>query len=460
MKKSKKKTIAFLLAAVCFANLSPVVYAENNEPVKLEADTDDVVVSSYILGYETPEEYLEKVNAGYLSEERHPTTRPTEENPAADDTTLLVVIKHEYSNPYYHMTPEHFPGIKLISIKEYMKADDDGDLGLINPEGYRSILRLEFANNEDLENAISLLEKRNDICSLSYNLYVNPVPETPSTETGTLYGDADGNGILSANDAAVILNAVIMGAEASEEDIINNYDVDFSGILTANDASTLLYKVLNNGYTMPVEVEMNREIEPDSCVISLWEDSHILEGHFGYGSDARIFEIGSKSDLNAFAAENPQVNKDALLERIYSEFGRNALANQNIIVACTISPDPYSIYDVKDISVSDGALCITMDDIFPGLQQPVEDSRMIVVSVGKNTEYDSVKFIVNNYHGIADTEEVVFDNTEIWELKENDSELSKLKLTETGWAYPNVAYRSLADYPEYGSIPLTMTISG
>lgn len=417
MKKSKKKTIAFLLAAVCFANLSPVVYAENNEPVKLEADTDDVVVSSYILGYETPEEYLEKVNAGYLSEERHPTTRPTEENPAADDTTLLVVIKHEYSNPYYHMTPEHFPGIKLISIKEYMKADDDGDLGLINPEGYRSILRLEFANNEDLENAISLLEKRNDICSLSYNLYVNLVPETPSTETGTLYGDADGNGILSANDAAVILNAVIMGAEASEEDIINNYDVDFSGILTANDASTLLYKVLNNGYTMPVEVEMNREIEPDSCVISLWEDRSIINNHFSMNEDSSIFEINSKADLDTFIDKLPQVNREAFLERIYSEFGVNALANQNIIVACTISPDPYSTYDVKDISVSDGALCITMDDIFPGLQQPVEDSRMIVVSVGKNTEYDSVKFIVNNYHGISDTEEVVFDNTEVWELK-------------------------------------------
>ena len=29
-------------------------------------------------------------------------------------------------------------------------------------------------------------------------------------------------------------------------------------------------------------------------------------------------------------------------------------------------------------------------------------------------EYDVVKFVVNNYHGIADTEEVVFDDTEVW----------------------------------------------
>lgn len=323
MKKSRKKTLAFLLAVISFANLSPAVYAESNEPAKLEADTDDAVVSSCILGYETPEEYL--------------------------------------------------------------------------------------------ENAISLLENRNDIWCLSYNTYVNPVPEIPSAETGTLYGDADGSGIITANDAAVILNAVRMGTEASEEDIINNYDVDFSGILTANDASTVLYKVLNNDYALPVEIEVNREIKPKSCVISLWEDRSIINNHFSMNEDSSIFEIKSKADLDTFTDKLPQVNKEAFLERIYSEFGVNALANQNIIVACTISPDPYSIYDVKDISVSDGALCITMDDIFPGLQHPVEDSRMIVVSVGKNTEYDSVRFIVNNYHGIADTEDIVFDDTEVWE---------------------------------------------
>ena len=232
---------------------------------------------------------------------------------------------------------------------------------------------------------------------------------------GVMYGDADGSGIITANDAAVILNAVRMGTEASEEDIINNYDVDFSGILTANDASTVLYKVLNNDYALPVEIEVNREIKPKSCVISLWEDRSIINNHFSMNEDSSIFEINSKADLDAFIDKVPQVNKDALLERIYSEFGRNAFANQNIIIACTISPDTHSIYDVKDISVSDGALCITMDDIFPGLQHPVEDSRMIVVSVGKNMEYGVVKFVINNYHRIADTEEVVFDDMEVWE---------------------------------------------
>lgn len=231
---------------------------------------------------------------------------------------------------------------------------------------------------------------------------------------GTLYGDADGNGILSANDAAVILNAVRFGTEASEDDVNNYYDVDFSGILTANDASTVLYKVLNNGYALPVEVEMNREIEPKSCVISGWGERNIINNHFSLNGDSSIFEIKSKADLDAFIDKVPQVNKDALLERIYSEFGRNAFANQNIIIACSVTPGLENVYQVKDISVTDGALCIAMDNISPHIHFPTEDSRMVIVSVGKNTEYVGVRFIVNNYFEYADTGEIVFEGTEVW----------------------------------------------
>ena len=112
---------------------------------------------------------------------------------------------------------------------------------------------------------------------------------------------------------------------------------------------------------------MNKEIEPKSCVISRWEDSDIIDGHFGYGSGARAFEAKSKNDLDTFAMENPEINKDTFLERIYDEFGRNVFANQNLIIACSVLPDVQNTYDIKDILVSDGALSITMNNTFPGI---------------------------------------------------------------------------------------------
>lgn len=261
-----------------------------------------------------------------------------------------------------------------------------------------------------------------------------------------LYGDADGSGALSANDAAVILNAVLQGTDASEEDIINNYDVDFSGIITSNDGANVLYKVLNNAYTLPVEVEMNREIQPESCILSQWNgDRDIFEGNYDVDSRGTIYDIRSKGELDAFLGENPEINRDAFLERIYSEFGRNFLANRNLIIA--IAP-AYAIeyeYEVRDVSVSEGALCISMDSTVD-IQSTVIDSRLVLVTPGKNQEYGAVRFTVDNYNRNVDTGERTYQDTEVWEL--NDSELSRLEITDTGWAYPNVAYWSLGDYPE------------
>lgn len=71
-------------------------------------------------------------------------------------------------------------------------------------------------------------------------------------------GDVDNSGILTANDAAIVLQKVLNNSyKMPIENIGDNYmdyaDVDCDGILTSADAAMVLQKVLNSGYKMPVE---------------------------------------------------------------------------------------------------------------------------------------------------------------------------------------------------------------
>lgn len=66
----------------------------------------------------------------------------------------------------------------------------------------------------------------------------------------TVYGDADQNGILSANDAAIIHQYTSFGAPTPQ--IISICDVDGSGYLTALDASYVLQKTLDDSFVFPI----------------------------------------------------------------------------------------------------------------------------------------------------------------------------------------------------------------
>lgn len=75
-----------------------------------------------------------------------------------------------------------------------------------------------------------------------------------------VYGDADNDGALTANDSSVVLqkvlnNSYIMPIENVSDDYIKYLDVDCSNDLSASDAAYILQKVLNNGFILPVEAK-------------------------------------------------------------------------------------------------------------------------------------------------------------------------------------------------------------
>lgn len=76
--------------------------------------------------------------------------------------------------------------------------------------------------------------------------------DEPNPPVGKLYGDADANTVLSANDAAVALKkAIDDNFEIKAE--FELVDVDGNGHIDASDAALILSKVLNAENAFPVE---------------------------------------------------------------------------------------------------------------------------------------------------------------------------------------------------------------
>lgn len=235
-----------------------------------------------------------------------------------------------------------------------------------------------------------------------------------------VYGDANGDGLLTAADASVILTAARTGElpnEITDAELAARFDLDFSGILTANDATLALYKALNNGYELPVDMEMNREIQPGSLIISRMNGgSEIYTGmDLSLTENGTVFEIASKAELEEFISTHPAINGENLKDRINTEYGKNWSANQNLIIACAIAENIQDEFIIKDISVSDGALCVTMDDVTPAVSNPLIDSRLIIINVDKDTKYSSVRFDISFYFTDYDTGEPILRGETTWE---------------------------------------------
>jgi hypothetical protein len=91
-------------------------------------------------------------------------------------------------------------------------------------------------------------------------LYPNGVKLVYNGEAVITYGDADSDNILTASDAAYVLQKVLnsqseMPIESQTQDWMTYVDVDKDNILTASDAAYILQKVLNGNSKMPVETD-------------------------------------------------------------------------------------------------------------------------------------------------------------------------------------------------------------
>ena len=119
---------------------------------------------------------------------------------------------------------------------------------------YKNLLALTLACSVALSTApVSSFAR--DVAAVSES---EATTEAPAPEPSkNVKGDADGNGKVEANDAALVLQKVLTGAKVALEDVATNafelLDADKDGQLTAKDAAYILQKALDSTFTMPNE---------------------------------------------------------------------------------------------------------------------------------------------------------------------------------------------------------------
>ena len=86
-----------------------------------------------------------------------------------------------------------------------------------------------------------------------------PDADIPTPPEDILYGDADSNSKIEANDSAMILQYVLnKSALTVDEKFETRCDVDGESGVTANDATNVLQKTLNGSFMMPVEKKYSK----------------------------------------------------------------------------------------------------------------------------------------------------------------------------------------------------------
>jgi hypothetical protein len=190
--------------------------------------------------------------------------------PDSTDCTILCTdtsqaTAYTASKNYNAQTVEFVDGINYVVVKVTVSVPDgitvtkadgtavkDGDYVIVD-----DVLTVTAADKEDGTTAqlyvndkaigsgspVEYVVKENDF-SLAFKV---EYAEKPSYNA-----DVDGDGILTSNDASMVLQKVLnSNFKFTVENA--NPDVDGDGILSANDASNILQKVLNSNFKFPAD---------------------------------------------------------------------------------------------------------------------------------------------------------------------------------------------------------------
>lgn len=258
-----------------------------------------------------------------------------------------------------------------------------------------------------------------------------------------VYGDADGNGELTAADAISVLQKVLNGSyktdiEDKTEYYVSALDVDCDGELTAADSAVVLQKVLNKSYYMPVEITYEPEVlynieNAYFNMIDIGYSGFDLENNF----KGKI--IDSRTELIDFYNEYIDSKHLTLIEymSIFSDYD-DSFFDDNILI---LSLDLIS-YSAKctaaEVTVSGTAVSVKTNE---ELYYPAPDTHkycLQFVEIHNVNAIDDVQWTIEKFDELEnDTKTYYVDFTE-----------NKLEMGAIGWTYPNIVYWYLVDYPD------------
>ncbi|MCD8089574.1 MAG: hypothetical protein LUD81_02950 [Clostridiales bacterium] len=159
-------------------------------------------------------------------------------DPEEDMQYTMLVYKTDSEGGY---TTDDAVYINQLKSGEYSESSEgvSFDITLDIAEGQKYLLRLGATETETPD-------------EYAFDSTTDTTGGGSGGEITGLYGDADLNGVLTANDPAVVLNGVLDSSFVIKAEF-ELTDVDGDGELTAADAAQILSKVLNSAYSFTVE---------------------------------------------------------------------------------------------------------------------------------------------------------------------------------------------------------------
>lgn len=201
-------------------------------------------------------------------------------------------------------------------------------------------------------------------------------------------GDADASGSITANDAALVLaKAINSGLDTDVCDFEKVYDVNGDNVITAADCSYIIERTLDLDRIFPAENNKTLTFADKTWKRGASDDS-ILK--YNSGMQSEITVIKSRAELeNYYDTHSDAINKDGLDNALADFAGENVFDESMLVMIYYPQGCLYTESVVKDVSVVNGKLTVTMEIYMPEVMCELIDFAITVVKVDKDTVFDS-----------------------------------------------------------------------
>ena len=238
-----------------------------------------------------------------------------------------------------------------------------------------------------------------------------------------LFGDADVDGMITASDAAELMQKVLDGShkmplEKKTKYFMEYVDVDGDTVLTASDSAIVMQKVLGENVLMPAEVEHNKFLAqydryyiPYNIIVARRDSKYFYNNEYAHKSKAYICR--SMQDLRDACAES-YIYAESLNKMLEEKFGSNYFENNDLVYIVQVTScmnDEISMHVIN--GKTGGKVNVELDYTTPYIGLEAFDVKLIVFETDKDI-YNDVSVSLH-YYTTEEDGSVTYQKTLTWE---------------------------------------------
>lgn len=341
-----KRFICILLSGLILTTSTNLVIANEN-----------LQQSTFNISELTPSEYLTYIQRVRSSEPKEETIEPTDNNDIISNNVVYVVMKQEFSEVDFSLTPEYFPELDIYKIENLMSIENI-ESELVNTEQYRNIYKFTLNSTDinSLNAAITILENRNDVKSVSLclksqneqvlfesNDAISSCKESPYYNTFSSYFNA--NNIYQAwnysqGNADIKIGIIDSGIDYTHPDLTDN-------IWTNED------EIPDDG----IDNDGNGYIDDIHGWNFINNNDNVLDGVNGHGT--RVASAAGAIGKNTFGVSGTAPEISLVILKMFKDDGTTQVYNFNEYMPKIIA---YAID--KDIPILNGSFTCSYSSTF------------------------------------------------------------------------------------------------